>query len=98
MLGGLLLIILAAGILFWDNTQNFVITEEMRAQANVERMEARTRSQIQSKANRKPVPTHAQILESYRKHHEEQVRWLVIVLGVSGLLFLSYGVIKKEES
>lgn len=90
---GVVFIILATSLYFWNNQRTVVVTEEMRAAANVERMEARTRGE---KSATKAGDSHSSVLEKLKARQKRQLEILLISMVVFGAGFLAYGFVKRD--
>jgi len=90
---GVLMLLLASAMLFWDNRGD-TVTEESLAAANVARMEARMQAQS---SGAKASPETSIFSGNYREKQQQQLRYAVIALMITGVGFLLYGFLKKEE-
>ena len=86
---GALMLFGAVGILFWNNQNLKQISKEERyARANIARMQAK----VEGIANKK---SKAGSLDKFYESRNKQLHYLMIVMLVSGICFLGYGVFKK---
>ncbi len=89
---GALMIVGAMGMLFWSTMNTPVISqEEKHAQASIARMQARTKGTSVTHST-----TQTSTLEQYYKSRDQQLRYLMIVMIISGLGLLTYGFLKKS--
>lgn len=92
---GIFLILMAAMMLFWDNTGDTVLKEDEAYAAKVAAMEARL-SGGKSPAT-PPPPSESPIMKVYKEKQAEHFRYTLIVLVIAGAGFLIYGMVKKIE-
>ncbi|MBU0631934.1 hypothetical protein KKA17_04755 [bacterium] len=90
---GIFLIIIGIVALFWSKPEK-VLTENEIAEANIARMEASLpKNTVSSKKETKSSP----FMKAYKDKQKEHIRYLVIVLIISGIAFFGYSFIKKKE-
>ena len=90
---GILLMLLSLSLIFWNNQRTQVVTEAMRAQANVERMEAHVKTKT---TGSKKASSTADILKELKQKQKDQLQVLLIVMTLFGMAFSGYGFIKKD--
>ncbi|MDD4883739.1 hypothetical protein [Sulfuricurvum sp.] len=91
---GIVLILIALGMVFWDNTGTPVVSEEEAYAQKVEAMEARMSGGTVSpskKAEESPI------MKAYREKQAEHLRYTLIVIIIAGIGFLIYGLISKKR-
>ncbi len=89
---GFIFILIALSLFFWNNQRTVVVTQEMRAAANVARMEAHVnRNQVSSKSS-----SHSATLQELKDRQKEHIQILLISMILFGIGFLVYGFIKKD--
>jgi len=91
---GILLILMAAIMLFWDNTGDTVLTEEEQYAAKVSAMEARLSGGSSAPM---PPPSESPIMKAYKEKQAEHIRYTLIAIVIAGAGFLIYGMVKKKE-
>ena len=89
-IGGLLLVV-AVGMMFWDNTGS---SEDEAYAQKVAAMEARMGPGVVEVA---PAVGESAIMKGYREKQEQNLRFTLILLIAGGIGFLVYGFVKKEE-
>ena len=82
-------------VYFWATPKEGISANEAAA-ANVARMEA----QVAGKSNSKSTaskPTEVDFLEKFKETRANQVKYLMIIVMITGVGFLGYSFFKKEE-
>ena len=90
---GIVLLVVGVAALFWSKP-DAVLSENEMAEANIARMEA---SLPKSAAVSKNQPKEAPFMKAYKEKQKEHIRYLVIVLIISGAAFVGYSFIRKKE-
>jgi len=90
---GILFILIALGMLFWDNTGTPVVSEEEAYAKKVEAMEAR----MSGGAVVPSGPQESPIMKAYKEKQAQHLRYTLIFIIVAGVGFLLYGLITKKE-
>ena len=87
---GSLMLLIALGLFFWSN-ESSLSKEERLAKASIARMEARMNTQANTQAGKKSAS-----LEIFYEARDKQMRYLLIVMIISGIGFLGFGFFKKS--
>lgn len=90
---GGVLILIALGMLFWDNRGTPVMSEEEAYVQKVEALEAR----MSGGAVTPQQPTESPIMKAYKEKQEEHLRYTLIFVVFAGIGFLVYGLITKKR-
>lgn len=90
---GIFLVVIGIAALFWSKPEK-VLTENEIAEANIARMEA---SLPQNTVTPKKQTKSSPFMKAYKDKQKEHIRYLVIVLIISGVAFFGYSFIKKRE-
>ncbi len=90
---GIFFLVIGIGALFWSKPEN-VLSENEIAQANIARMEA---SLPQNKVSSKQQTKSPSFMKAYKEKQKEHIRYLVIIVIISGIAFIGYSFIKKRE-
>ena len=91
---GAFLLVVGFAVNFWGMPQKGVSQNE-RALANVQRMEANIQGAATQKVTKKPASSH--ISKALKATRAKQMKYMTIIAMVLGALFLGYSFLKKEE-
>jgi hypothetical protein len=85
------LILIALGMLFWDNTGTPVVSEEEVYAQKVEAMEARMSGGAVT------PPQESPIMKAYKEKQAKHLRYMLIVVVLTGIGFLVHGLMTKKR-
>lgn len=89
---GSIMLIIGITMMFWDMRGDTVSDEERRAAENVARMEAR----MSGAQNAQVQPDDKALLShKFKAHHEQQLRYAVILLILGGAGFMGYSLFRS---
>lgn len=91
LMGGVLML-LALGIMYWDNSGMEAVSEEEVYAQKVAAMEARmSGGAVSSPQNESPI------MKAYKEKQAEHLRYSLIVMLIGGAGFMVYGLVKKKK-
>lgn len=90
LVGGVLMV-LALGMMFWDNSGTAAVSEEEVYAQKVAAMEAR----MSGGAAAAPQ-SESPIMKAYKEKQAQHLRYTLIVMLIGGAGFMIYGLVKKK--
>lgn len=90
---GINFLLMAIVLLFWSQPKD-VLSENEKAMANIARMEA----QVSGSSSKAKASSSEYIMKEYKETQKTQLRIFLILMFISGVGFLGYGFLKKENS
>ena len=91
---GTLMLLIGFAVYFWTTPKPVLTQNEIAAQ-NVARMEAKVSGG--KGGNKKPESSGSKIMTELKETQKKQLRYMVIIMMISGVAFLGYSFVGKKE-
>lgn len=87
---GVLLILIALGMMFWDNSSAVGEVTQKQQSEN-------TQARVIGSSSASSMPSESPIMKAYKEKQAEHLRYTLIFVILGGVGFLVYGMINKKK-